>query len=569
MAAKCSGNLQASLWHSVSKAGQRLAQSPLSSPLLVNPPLSAPAIWAAPTHLECCVGGVCLLLVSGGPVRDARSSPAAIPPGLETTQPLLQPAKLESIDTNNNSKADGNTSDKAVSFFCGPSSTSDYYSSGSEEFLSPAVLLDIGVASESISRKSSLAEQRELLNRMSSVTTDPTSRRPQVYKLVLTGGPCGGKTTGQDRLATFFENMGWKVFTVPETATVLLRGGVKFSELNPAQVYQFQKDLLLTLLQIEKVFFNQAELIQDRNVLIICDRGAMDPSAYLDSEGWQRIMKDCNLNCFDLRENRYNQVVHMVTAADGADDYYTLKNNNARYEGIKEAIDQDSTTRNAWVGHPYVDIVDNKSCSNFNDKILQLIQVVCDRVGLHVQDRLSKNSKKRKWLVKGFDDSQFPKYEEFSVRHDYLSVPNPDIQARIRQRCQNGRSTYTLTTRQLVSPGKVGGEQIETRRQLNLREYNGYLKMRDKTRVTLYKKRRCFTYGTQYFNFDSYVDPLPPACHGDHLMMLETYTTIPAGDPEFTLPPFLNVEREITGDLKYSMYMLAEASPLVNGVEQS
>jgi len=24
-------------------------------------------------------------------------------------------------------------------------------------------------------------------------------------------GPCGGKTTGQARLCTFFENMGWKV----------------------------------------------------------------------------------------------------------------------------------------------------------------------------------------------------------------------------------------------------------------------------------------------------------------------------------------------------------------------
>ena len=33
----------------------------------------------------------------------------------------------------------------------------------------------------------------------------------QVYKLVLTGGPCGGKTTGQERLATFFEGLGWKV----------------------------------------------------------------------------------------------------------------------------------------------------------------------------------------------------------------------------------------------------------------------------------------------------------------------------------------------------------------------
>jgi hypothetical protein len=32
-----------------------------------------------------------------------------------------------------------------------------------------------------------------------------------IYKLVLTGGPCGGKTTGQERLATFFEDHGWKV----------------------------------------------------------------------------------------------------------------------------------------------------------------------------------------------------------------------------------------------------------------------------------------------------------------------------------------------------------------------
>ncbi|KAI5694678.1 hypothetical protein M8J75_003170 [Diaphorina citri] len=51
------------------------------------------------------------------------------------------------------------------------------------------------------------------------------------YRLVLTGGPCGGKTTGQSRLCTFFENLGWKVFRVPETATVLLSGGIKFTDL--------------------------------------------------------------------------------------------------------------------------------------------------------------------------------------------------------------------------------------------------------------------------------------------------------------------------------------------------
>ena len=52
----------------------------------------------------------------------------------------------------------------------------------------------------------------------------------------MTGGPCGGKTTGQARLATFFENLGWKVFRVPETATVLMSGGISFGDLTPEQV---------------------------------------------------------------------------------------------------------------------------------------------------------------------------------------------------------------------------------------------------------------------------------------------------------------------------------------------
>lgn len=52
----------------------------------------------------------------------------------------------------------------------------------------------------------------------------------------MTGGPCGGKTTGQASLANFFENLGWKVFRVPETATVLMSGGISFGDLTEEQV---------------------------------------------------------------------------------------------------------------------------------------------------------------------------------------------------------------------------------------------------------------------------------------------------------------------------------------------
>ena len=75
--------------------------------------------------------------------------------------------------------------------------------------------------------------------------------KSNVWRLVLTGGPCGGKTTGQARLCTFFENLGWKVYRVPETANILLSGGVKFADLSPEMAKEFQSNLLKTMLQIE------------------------------------------------------------------------------------------------------------------------------------------------------------------------------------------------------------------------------------------------------------------------------------------------------------------------------
>ena len=74
-------------------------------------------------------------------------------------------------------------------------------------------------------------------------------RKRKVWKLVLTGGPCGGKTTGQARLSTFFENLGWKVYRVPETANVLLAGGVNFAELSAQAAENFQVKLTFTLVR--------------------------------------------------------------------------------------------------------------------------------------------------------------------------------------------------------------------------------------------------------------------------------------------------------------------------------
>lgn len=82
---------------------------------------------------------------------------------------------------------------------------------------------------------------------------------------------------------------------VPETATVLLGGGIKFSELTEEQGMTFQEELLKTMMQIESTFFQIAEFM-DKDVLVICDRGAMDASAFIAKEQWERILNKNNLN---------------------------------------------------------------------------------------------------------------------------------------------------------------------------------------------------------------------------------------------------------------------------------
>ena len=50
----------------------------------------------------------------------------------------------------------------------------------------------------------------------------------------------------QITLSTIFESMGWRVFRVPETATILLGGGVSFSLLDDEQRLEFQVGFKVT-----------------------------------------------------------------------------------------------------------------------------------------------------------------------------------------------------------------------------------------------------------------------------------------------------------------------------------
>ncbi|KAK0093862.1 hypothetical protein PV326_012448 [Microctonus aethiopoides] len=314
--------------------------------------------------------------------------------------------------------------------------------------------------------------------------------------------------------------------------------------------FKFQENLLKTMIQIENTFFQLGES-NTRNCLIICDRGAMDASAFISKEKWDLMMATNGWNNVELRDNRYNQIIHMVSAANGAEDFYSTEDHACRSEGVELARELDYKAAAAWVGHPYFDVIDNSQ--DFESKICRMIECICQKLGIDTGDRLRASSRKVKFLVKGPlpSDSEFPPFQDFDVVHNYLQTKAPAMQARLRKRGQKGHWSYIHTIRR----PKMCGQVVEVKTQLTHRDYLNMLAQRDDAHFTIFKRRRCFLINNQYFQLDIYREPGHPRCRG--LMLLETYTALSGEELKNILPHFLSIEKDVTGNPDYSMFNLS------------
>ena len=106
----------------------------------------------------------------------------------------------------------------------------------------------------------------------------------------------------------------------------------------------------------------------------------MPGSAYLDEEKWNSILAKRGVDITDLRDKPYNAIFHLVTAADGAEAFYTLENNATRSESPEQARELDNKTQKAWLGHPHMYVFDNSS--DFEGKLQRLIDRIAKIVGL-------------------------------------------------------------------------------------------------------------------------------------------------------------------------------------------
>ena len=109
---------------------------------------------------------------------------------------------------------------------------------------------------------------------------------------------------------------------VPEVPTMYSQGGWSYLTPNPKLYYEGELAILQTQLALEDSFMRLAETCT-KPTFVVCDRGTMDISAYISPEMWLDITAKCGTCSNQLRE-RYDAVLHLVSAADGAEQYYRL-----------------------------------------------------------------------------------------------------------------------------------------------------------------------------------------------------------------------------------------------------
>ena len=89
----------------------------------------------------------------------------------------------------------------------------------------------------------------------------------------------------------------------------------------------------------EKVFEQAAKTMDVPKVLIVCDRGALDNKVYMNDLEFEQVLEFLGTNEIELRD-KYDAVFHLVTAAKGAEEFYTT-------EKVKERVLL-RTSLNVW-----------------------------------------------------------------------------------------------------------------------------------------------------------------------------------------------------------------------------
>lgn len=286
----------------------------------------------------------------------------------------------------------------------------------------------------------------------------------EIKKIVLTGGPCAGKTTSLKKIKEYFEREKIKYLVVPETATEFDLNGLKFVK-NERLIRDFQKLILESQITKEKIVENYAkEFFKDEEIcVIIYDRGTIDNKAYLKNQyEFDNILYEKNLLELELLD-KYDLVLDLISLAVCKKELY--KTTETRKESPEEAIILDKKTSTAWIGHRNLKII------NSNITLEEETNIIINYIKETIKDNRKKEIKE---IVLEKEKSNILRYNEdnsfkLNITNYFLNMNyNDNYNYVISKREYKNNTSYILTiyknTNNIIHTIK---DQIITNEQFN------------------------------------------------------------------------------------------------------
>ena len=166
-------------------------------------------------------------------------------------------------------------------------------------------------------------------------------------RVVVTGGPCSGKTEALEEVRAFLAGEGVRAIFVPEAATDLILAGV--APWTCGSMKAFQVHVAKLELQREDDACNMAA--SQGIDLVVCDRGLCDGGAYLPADEYFDVLEEVGIDQ-ETALSRYDAVFCLESLASFDPASYSCANNEARTETAEEAALVDERIRAAWDMHP-------------------------------------------------------------------------------------------------------------------------------------------------------------------------------------------------------------------------
>lgn len=366
----------------------------------------------------------------------------------------------------------------------------------------------------------------------------------RIVKIVLTGGPAAGKTTLISRiLKEFKRDDGWKVITIPETATELISGfGIKPFD-NCVSMLEFQDFVIADQLHKEALAVKAAEMVPEENVLIVYDRALLDDKAYITDDEFSATIAKFGRTEEDVLAN-YDAVLHLVTCAKGAEFAYNF-GNEARTESLEYAREMDDRTLRAWERHHNLTVIDNSV--DFEEKINRAIKSIFRIVG-----EPAPLSTIHKYLIRMPDlDALKRDYKplRFEMMQTYLRATSENVERIIRQQSTGSEYLYFYTEKR----NKSETQRWETEKPISEKHYIKYLMECDTKLRPVIKTRYRISYKNQNFDIDIY-----PFSSSKALMEIK----VPSPETPIELPPGIELIMDVTDNKNYKNRQLAQSQDL-------